>query len=131
MTTHDVVIIGSGAAGGMAAWNLTRKGANVLILDAGSKFSRGSFWSHVKPWDARQRLAAGNTSSFLSGHARQHQTPPGQPYDLTRVWGRGGKTTSGVVSPCVIPISTYRGVARRPEILGRSGIVILPLITIA
>ena len=24
---HDVVVIGSGASGGMAAWNLTRKGA--------------------------------------------------------------------------------------------------------
>ena len=32
---HDVLIIGSGAAGGMAAWNLTRKGVNVTMLDAG------------------------------------------------------------------------------------------------
>jgi choline dehydrogenase-like flavoprotein len=31
---HDVVVIGSGAAGGMAAWNLTRKGVNGLVLDA-------------------------------------------------------------------------------------------------
>ena len=34
---HDVVIVGSGAAGGMAAWNLSRKGINVLVLDAGEK----------------------------------------------------------------------------------------------
>ena len=27
---YDVVVIGSGASGGMAAWNLTRKGINVL-----------------------------------------------------------------------------------------------------
>jgi choline dehydrogenase-like flavoprotein len=47
---YDVVIIGSGAAGGMAAWNLTRQGVNVLVLDAGEKFSRSKFWSHVKPW---------------------------------------------------------------------------------
>ncbi len=33
---YDVVVIGSGAAGGMAAWNLTRQGVNVLVLDAGS-----------------------------------------------------------------------------------------------
>ena len=45
---HDVVIVGSGASGGMAAWNLTRKGVNVLMLDAGSKFNRAGFWSHVK-----------------------------------------------------------------------------------
>jgi choline dehydrogenase-like flavoprotein len=47
---HDVVIIGSGASGGMAAWNLTRKGMKVLMLDAGTKFPRSQFWSHVKPW---------------------------------------------------------------------------------
>ena len=34
---YDVVIIGSGAAGGMAAWNLTRQGVNVLMLDAGDE----------------------------------------------------------------------------------------------
>ena len=32
---HDVVVIGSGAAGGMAAWNLTRKGMRVLIAEFG------------------------------------------------------------------------------------------------
>ena len=41
---HDVVIIGSGASGGMAAWNLTRKGMRVLMLDAGTKFPRSQFW---------------------------------------------------------------------------------------
>jgi choline dehydrogenase-like flavoprotein len=44
---HDVIVIGSGAAGGMAAWNLTRQGVNVLVLDAGQKFDRSKFWSHV------------------------------------------------------------------------------------
>jgi len=34
---HDVVVIGSGASGGMVAWNLTRKGINVLLLDAGGR----------------------------------------------------------------------------------------------
>ena len=48
---HDVIIVGTGASGGMAAWNLTRKGVDVLMLDAGEKFSRSKFWSHVKPWE--------------------------------------------------------------------------------
>ncbi|MBC8167372.1 MAG: FAD-binding protein, partial [Bryobacteraceae bacterium] len=56
---HEVIVIGSGAAGGMVAWNLTRKGINVLMLDAGTKFNRAKFWSHVKPWEVRDRLAAG------------------------------------------------------------------------
>lgn len=33
--TYDVLIIGSGAAGGMAAWVLARGGADCLMLDAG------------------------------------------------------------------------------------------------
>src|SRR5437868_4336075 len=37
--TYDVVIVGSGAGGGMAAYTLTRAGANVLLLEAGG------------PWD--------------------------------------------------------------------------------
>src|SRR3979490_2117129 len=56
---HDVIVIGSGAAGGMAAWNLTRKGVNVLILDAGQKFERSKFWTHVKPWEWQQRMDRG------------------------------------------------------------------------
>jgi choline dehydrogenase-like flavoprotein len=91
---HDVVIIGSGAAGGMAAWNLTRKGVNVLLLDAGTKFRRSQFWTHVKPWEARSRMDAGQRppSFILDPREQPYQTLPGQPFDLVRVWGRGGKT---------------------------------------
>ena len=32
---YDVLIIGSGASGGMAAYNLTKKGIKCLLLDAG------------------------------------------------------------------------------------------------
>ena len=44
-----VIVIGSGASGGMAAWNLTQHGINVLLLDAGEKFDRSKFWTHVQP----------------------------------------------------------------------------------
>ena len=56
---HPVVIIGSGASGGMAAWNLTGNGINVLMLDAGERFDRSTFWTHVQPWEARERTARG------------------------------------------------------------------------
>ncbi len=32
---YPVIVVGSGASGGMAAWNLTRQGIDVLLLDAG------------------------------------------------------------------------------------------------
>ena len=42
---HDVIVIGSGASGGMAAYNLTSKGVKVLMLDAGDVFDVEKFWN--------------------------------------------------------------------------------------
>jgi choline dehydrogenase-like flavoprotein len=91
---HDVVIIGSGASGGMTAWNLTRQGVNVLLLDAGAKFNRASFWTHVKPWDWKDRVERGMRPPQIELDKKEqpYTTPEGQPFDLIRVWGRGGKT---------------------------------------
>ncbi len=91
---HDVVVIGSGAAGAMAAWNLTRQGVRVLMLDAGTKFRRSEFWSHVKPWQAGERIAAGHPPPrfYVDLKTAPYTTPPERPFDLVRVWGRGGKT---------------------------------------
>lgn len=94
-TPDDVVVIGSGASGGMAAWNLTRKGAKVLILEAGDRFDPATFWSHVKPWEARQRRRRGERPpGFESLPLREspYTTAEGQSFLLRRVWGVGGKT---------------------------------------
>ncbi len=92
--THDVVVIGSGASGGMAAWNLTRQGVRVLLLDAGERFDRSRFWTHVLPYEARERLARGEKPPdfYLSGSEQPYLTPPDRPFHLIRVWGIGGKT---------------------------------------
>jgi len=92
---HDVVIIGSGASGGMAAWNLTRKGANVLMLEAGERFERAEFWSHVKPWEERERRRRGERSpgfETLPLRESPYETLAGHHFLLRRVWGVGGKT---------------------------------------
>ena len=91
---YPVIVIGSGAAGGMAAWNLTQKGVQVLMLDAGDKFDRGKFWTHVRPWEARERRAKGEAPQqfFLDTKEQPYKVPEGKHFDLTRVWGLGGKT---------------------------------------
>lgn len=91
---YDAVVIGSGASGGMAAWNLTRQGVNVLMLDAGGKFERSSFWTHVLPYEARERRARGERPPdfYLNETEQPYLTPPDQPFKLVRVWGIGGKT---------------------------------------
>jgi choline dehydrogenase-like flavoprotein len=91
---YPVIIIGSGASGGMAAWNLTRQGIEVLMLDAGDKFDRSKFWTHVQPWAARERLARGEKPPqfVLDKNEQPYLTPDNRPFALTRVWGHGGKT---------------------------------------
>ncbi|HEY3130423.1 MAG TPA: GMC family oxidoreductase [Acidobacteriota bacterium] len=91
---YPVIVIGSGAAGGMAAWNLTQKGIPVLLLDAGDKFNRDEFWTHVQPWEWYQRFARGERPPqfFLDTKEQPYLTPPDKPFQLIRVWGHGGKT---------------------------------------
>ena len=91
---YPVIVIGSGAAGGMAAWNLTRQGIDVCLLDAGTKFDRSKYWTHVLPHEARTRQQRGESEPdfFLSEKEQPVLRPAGQPFDLWRVWGHGGKT---------------------------------------
>jgi choline dehydrogenase-like flavoprotein len=91
---HPVVVVGSGAAGGMAAWNLTRQGIDVLLLDAGGKFDRAQYWTHVQPWEWRERERHGQRPPefFLDTKEQPFLTPQERPFDLRRVWGLGGKT---------------------------------------
>jgi len=91
---YPVIVVGSGASGGMAAWNLTRKGINVLLLDAGTRFDRSTFWTHVRPWEARARRAKGERPPefFLDTNEQPYLTPENKPFELIRVWGHGGKT---------------------------------------
>ena len=55
-TTYDAVIVGSGAGGAMTAYELTRQGAHVLMLEA------GNWWDNTKdssmlrmPYDTARR----------------------------------------------------------------------------
>jgi choline dehydrogenase-like flavoprotein len=91
---YPVIVIGSGASGGMAAWNLTRQGIDVLLLDAGDKFERSQFWTHVRPWEAQERAARRERPPqfFLDRTEQPYLTPDDRPFELTRVWGLGGKT---------------------------------------
>jgi choline dehydrogenase-like flavoprotein len=91
---YPVIVVGSGASGGMAAWNLTRQGIDVVLLDAGEKFDRAKFWTHVKPWEWRERTRRGEKPPdfTLDTKEQPYVTPEGRPFDLVRVWGHGGKT---------------------------------------
>ena len=115
---HEVIVVGSGAAGGMAAWNLTRQGVNVLMLDAGTRFRRTQFWSHVKPWEAREKAALGQKPPqfYVDTKEQPYLTDEKNPFELVRVWGRGGKTNVWAEFPCAIRMSILKA---RPRMAGR------------
>jgi choline dehydrogenase-like flavoprotein len=91
---HPVIVIGSGASGGMAAFNLTQQGIPVVLLDAGEKFSRDALHTHDQPWQERERRARGERARdvFLDVREQPYLSAEGRPFDLVRVWGHGGKT---------------------------------------
>src|SRR3989440_4123129 len=75
--TYDAVVVGSGAAGGMAAHVLTEQGMNVLMLEAGKKLPieqelRSMQW----PYDHPRRGDAPPGYHSLSFNEYTIRTPP-------------------------------------------------------
>ncbi|MEA2707255.1 MAG: hypothetical protein QOH22_2043 [Gemmatimonadaceae bacterium] len=63
--TYDVCIVGSGAGGGMAAYALTRAGANVLLLEAGGPWDNTRDSAMLKwPYDSPRRGASTRDRPF-------------------------------------------------------------------
>ncbi len=101
-TIHDVVIIGSGAGGGMAAKVLTEAGANVLMLEAGPMFdtrrdSKMMAWPYQSPRRGlpipeRQfgEFDAGWGGWTLDGEP--YTSAPGDRFDWFRTRMLGGRT---------------------------------------
>jgi len=53
--SHDAVIIGSGAGGAAAAYELTRLGLSVLVLEAGPRFEPATDYPHDEAgWERRR-----------------------------------------------------------------------------
>jgi choline dehydrogenase-like flavoprotein len=63
--TYDVCIVGSGAGGGMAAYELTRAGANVLLIEAGREWSNTRDSAMMKwPYESPRRGASTRDRPF-------------------------------------------------------------------
>ena len=99
----DVVIVGSGAGGGMAAWALTRAGVKVLMLEAGRDYDPVRENTMLK-WNSEAPLRGSSTPDKHFGYydatANGGWDVPGEPYTnapgSTFKWWRsrmlGGRT---------------------------------------
>src|SRR4051794_34940161 len=104
-TEYDVLIIGSGASGGMAAYTLTKKGVKCLMLDAGPQvdFNRVRVLKPVydlpyrgfgKPGRLPHVLQANefNANQWVDETQVPYTHDPKEPYNWVRVRMIGGKS---------------------------------------
>ena len=98
---YDFIIVGSGATGGLLAHELSRRGAEVLVLEGGPHLSPAqAFRTHQWPYEFRHRDLKNffTTASERVGHLWADErkepfaTPPGQSFHFPRVRAVGGKT---------------------------------------
>jgi choline dehydrogenase-like flavoprotein len=105
MTNYDVLIIGSGASGGMVAYTLTRKGVRCLMLDAGPAvdFNRDRALKPVYELPYRgfgqpdrfphvTQASEFNASLWADEKQNPYTYPPNDPYYWVRVRLIGGRT---------------------------------------
>jgi choline dehydrogenase-like flavoprotein len=102
---YDVLIIGSGASGGMAAHTLTKKGVNCVMLDAGPQvdFQKDRVMKAVydlpyrgfgKPGRLPHVLQANefNANQWVDEQQVPYTHDPKEPYNWVRVRMIGGKS---------------------------------------
>ena len=55
-TAYDAIVVGSGITGGWAAKELTERGLNTLVLEAGRDINPNTdYTEHLQPWEVRFR----------------------------------------------------------------------------
>jgi choline dehydrogenase-like flavoprotein len=98
---YDVCIVGSGAGGGMAAHELTKAGANVIMLEAGGWFDSEDFAMFTWPYESPRRGASTRLQPFGEFDAcfggwdiegEPYSTTEGTTFDWFRGRMLGGRT---------------------------------------
>ncbi len=99
---YNVAIVGSGAGGGMAAYMLTKAGANVVLLEAGAQWSAIADGAMLTwPYESPRRGASTPTHHFgefdaciggWSVDGEPYTTAPGSEFMWWRARMLGGRT---------------------------------------
>ena len=74
----DVVVVGAGAGGAVAAWALVQRGVRVLLLETGPRFDPATYATHAQDWEVTPSAFAAVTRDEKR---RSYESAPGQPLD--------------------------------------------------
>lgn len=106
---YDAIIVGSGAAGGIAAHVLVNRGLNVLLLEIGPKWDRNTIfhtehsWPYEMPfrglgkpgqYDGLWKVSAYTEHLYVHPRVDRYATAPGSDFHWTRIHAVGGRTTT-------------------------------------
>ena len=109
LPVYDVIIVGSGAAGGVAAHVLVNRGLNVLLLEIGPKWNRTEIfhtehsWPYEMPfrglgrpgqYDGLWKVSAYTEHLYLHPRVDRYATAPGTDFHWTRIHAVGGRTNT-------------------------------------
>lgn len=78
MSEADVIVVGAGAGGAVAAWALVQRGVSVLLLETGPRLDPAQYATHAQDWEA-QPSAFERVSE--APERRSYESAPGQPLD--------------------------------------------------
>lgn len=107
--TYDAIIVGSGAAGGMAAHVLVNRGLNVLLLEIGPKWDRSEIfhtehsWPYDMPfrglgkpgqYDGLWKVSAYTEHLYVHPYKDRYGLAPGTDFHWTRIHAVGGRTNT-------------------------------------
>ncbi len=106
---YDAIIVGSGAAGGIAAHALVNKGLNVLLLEIGPKWDRNTIFhtEHTFPYempfrglgkpgqyDGLWKVNAFTDHLYVNPRIDRYALAPGTDFHWTRIHAVGGRTNT-------------------------------------
>ncbi len=106
---YDAIIVGSGAAGGIAAHVLVNQGLDVLLLEIGPKWDRNSIfhtehtWPYELPYngfgkpgqyDGLWKVSAWTEHLYVHPRVDRYATASGTDFHWTRIHAVGGRTNT-------------------------------------
>jgi choline dehydrogenase-like flavoprotein len=106
---YDAIVVGSGAAGGIAAWVLVNKGLNVLLLEIGPKWNPQTIyhtehsWPYEMPYrgfgkpgqyDGLWKVDAYTEHLYVHPFREPYGRAPGTDFHWTRIHAVGGRTNT-------------------------------------